>query len=94
MSRLAGDAGAIYRVSVRSILDEGWIRALELKPIASHRHYAGPPRTILMLQLADQAALISLLQQLHDMGLTLLSVELSSPERALDDNHTSTHKGF
>lgn len=85
MTRQVGDASAIYRVCVRSILDEGWVRALELNPIASYRHYAGPPRTILMLQLIDQAALLSLLNQLHNMGLTLLSVELSSPEKALED---------
>ncbi|MFN8490246.1 MAG: hypothetical protein U0350_21845 [Caldilineaceae bacterium] len=70
---------AIYSVCVRNILDEGWVRALEVKAIATHRHYTEPPRTILTLQLADQAALLGLLNRLHNMGLTLLSVELGLP---------------
>lgn len=70
---------AVYRICVRNILDEGWVRALQLNPIATYRHYAGPPRTILMLQFTDQSELLSLLNQLHNMGLTLLSVELSPP---------------
>lgn len=66
----------IYRISVRSILDEGWVRALQVTPIATHRHYIGPPRTVLTLQLTDQAELIGLLNRLHHMGLRLLSIEL------------------
>jgi hypothetical protein len=58
-------------------LDEGWIRALQVKTVATHRHYSSPPRTILMLQLADQAELLGLLNRLHNLGLTLLLVELT-----------------
>jgi hypothetical protein len=72
-------AGQIYSVCVRSILDEGWVRALELEPVATHRHYSGPPRTILTLRLADQAELLGLLNRLHNMSLTVLSVELAMP---------------
>lgn len=71
--------GAIYNVCVRSILDEAWVRALNLNPIATYRHYSGTPRTILMLQIVDQSELLSLLNQLHNLGLTLLSVELTTP---------------
>jgi len=71
---------AIYRVCVRSILDEGWVRSLPVNPIATHRHYAGPLRTILVLQITDQAELLGLLNQLHNMGLTLLSVEMNVPQ--------------
>ncbi len=69
-------AGQIYSVCVQSILDEGWVRALEVEPVATHRHYSGPPRTIFTLRLADQAEMLGLLNRLHDMSLTVLSVEL------------------
>ena len=68
--------GQIYNVCVRRILDEGWVRALEVEPVATHRHYSGPPRTILTLLLADQSEMLGLLNRLHNMSLTLLSVEL------------------
>lgn len=80
MSQQADQLSDIYRVCVRSILDEGWVRALQVNPIATHRHYAGPPRTILTLQLADQAELLGLLNRLHNMGLTLLLVEKESAQ--------------
>ena len=73
-----------YDVCVRSILDEGWVRALEIEPIATHRHYSGPPRTILTLRLVDQAEMLGLLMRLHNMSLTVLSVELNEA-RATDD---------
>lgn len=66
----------IYSVCVRSILDEGWIHALQVKALATQRHYIAP-RTVLTLQLADQAELLGLLNRLHNMGLTVLSVELN-----------------
>jgi hypothetical protein len=75
MSQPLAPPNEIYHICVRTILDEGWVRALQVNPVATHRHYMGPPRTILTLQLADQAELLGLLNRLHNMGLTLLSVE-------------------
>jgi hypothetical protein len=80
MIQQADRPSAVYHICVRTILDEGWIRALQVNPIATHRHYTGPARTVLMLQLTDQAELLSLLNKLHNMGLTLLSVEMSLPQ--------------
>lgn len=74
----SGDYGEIYSVCVKSILDEGWIYALQLDPVATRRHYAGPPRTVLTVRLMDQSEMLGLLNRLHNMGLTLLSVELAS----------------
>jgi hypothetical protein len=68
---------AIYSICLLRILDEGWVRALQVKPITTHRHYTEPPHTILILQLADQAELLGLLNRLHNLGLTLLSIEKS-----------------
>ena len=78
-------AGQIYSVCVRSILDEGWVRALGLQPVATHRHYSGPPRTILTLRLTDQAELLGLLNRLHNMSLTVLSVELALPHQVSEE---------
>lgn len=74
--------GQIYSVCVRSILDEGWVRALEVEPVATRRHYCGPPRTILTLRLADQSEMLGLLNRLHNMNLTVLSVELDLPHES------------
>lgn len=79
MSQQTDPPNGIYRVCVRSILDEGWVRALQITPIATHRHYAGTPRTILTIQLTDQSELLGLLNRLHNMGLTILLVELGVP---------------
>jgi hypothetical protein len=76
-SEPTGRRDVVYRVCIRSILDEGWLSVLALTPIATYRHYAGPPRTILVLQCVDQSELLGLLNRVHDMGLTLISVELS-----------------
>lgn len=68
----------IYSVTIKSILDEGWIYALQLDPVATHRHYIGPPRTVLTLHLSDQSELLGLLNRFHNMGLTILNVELET----------------
>lgn len=84
MSKGIHSAAQIYSVCVRSILDEGWVRALQVEPVATHRHYSGPPRTILTLRLADQAELLGLLNRLHNLSLTLLSVELNPPDESCE----------
>ena len=71
--------GQIYSVSVRTILDESWVRALEVEPVTTRRHYIGP-RTVLTLRLADQSEMLGLLNRLHNMNLTVLNVELYQPE--------------
>ena len=87
---VANSAGQIYSVCVRSILDEGWVRALDVEPIETHRHYSGPPRTILTLRLADQSEMLGLLNRLHNMSLTVLSVELNCRRRIPADSHRWT----
>ncbi len=69
-------ASSVYSVCVKSILDEGWVYALQIDPVATHRHYSGPPRTIFTLRVADQSEMLALLNRLHNLSLTLLSVEL------------------
>ena len=76
MNQPSDPSPVIYTVCVRSILDEGWVRALHVKALTTQRHYT-VPRTMLTLQLADQAELLGLLNRLHNMGLTVLSVEMN-----------------
>lgn len=78
MSQRGETIGEVYSVCVKSILDEGWLYALHLDPVATHRHYAGPPRTLMTLRLADQSELLGLLNRLHNMGLTILTIQLES----------------
>jgi hypothetical protein len=78
MNSPAPSSSDVYYISVRNVLDEGWIRALEIEPIETQRHYAGPPRTVLVLRMSDQAELLGLLNRLHNMGLKLLAVESDS----------------
>lgn len=56
----------------------GWGRALQVKAVATRRHYAEPPRPMMTLDLADQAGLLGLLFRIHKLGLTVLAVELSA----------------
>ena len=81
MGQFIGSPTAIYDICVRTILDEGWVRSLQVDAIATHRHYSGPPRTILTLQVSDQSEMLGILNRLHNMGLTLLSVELQLPQK-------------
>ncbi len=74
--------GHTYRVSIKKILDEGWIYALQLDPIVARRYYDDSPRTVLTIRLADQSELLGLLNRIHDMGLSLLSVERSPFDHA------------
>jgi hypothetical protein len=87
MSQQFGSPSHIYRITIRSILDEGWVRALQINPIATHRHYAGPPRTILTLHVRDQAELLGLFNQLHNMGLTILAFQLSMSDAPEERTH-------
>ena len=68
-----------YCVCIKSVLDEGWIDALQLDPVVTQRYFAGPPRTVLTIRVTDQAELLGLLNRLHGMSLTLLSIKLSPP---------------
>jgi plasmid stability protein len=90
MEQFSAQPGTRYRVCVQRILDEGWIRALHVRALATHRYYTASPCTVLTLELADQAELLGLLNRLHNLGLTVLSVEMnarSGPSSGFDDEH-------
>lgn len=78
MNQPTDPPGDVYCVCIKSVMDEAWVRALHVNPIESHRHYSGPPRTVLTLRLADQSEMLGLLNRLHNIGLTILSVQLKT----------------
>jgi hypothetical protein len=66
---------AVYRIRIQGILDKNWSDYCGGMTI---EHEGDPKRyavTILMGRLADQSALIGVLNSLHDMGYPILSVE-------------------
>jgi hypothetical protein len=75
--QLAFDSPSWYRIRVSGTLGVEWGERLMGLMIRCMHRKNGPPTTILEGQLADQAALIGVLQALHDLQLPLLSVTVS-----------------
>jgi hypothetical protein len=68
-------APAIYRVCIQGILDKNWsdyCGGMAIEHGNDPNHHAV---TIMTGRLADQSALVGLLNSLHDMGCPILSVE-------------------
>ena len=69
------DAPCRYQIVVRGTLDAGWSDRLGGMAISTVSQVEGTPATILLGELADQSALVGVLNTLHDLGLPLVSVE-------------------
>jgi len=69
------DEPALYRISISGALDRSWSDRLGGMDITGSTAPNGRPITVLTGELTDQVALSSVLQGLHRMGFTLLSVE-------------------
>jgi hypothetical protein len=67
---------ATYRIRVRGCLDQRWGQWLGGIAITTT---GKPDETLFTGILADQAALLGLLQQLHNLRLKLLEVRLEEP---------------
>jgi hypothetical protein len=66
---------AVYRIRIQGILDKNWsdyYRVMTIEHEGDPEHSA---ISILMGKLADQSALIGVLNSLHDIGYPILSVE-------------------
>jgi hypothetical protein len=79
------DEPATYRISARGTLDASWSSRLGDLAIALGTDEVGEPLTVLTGPLADQAALLGVLNHLAELGLALVSVERDgrSAERVL-----------
>jgi hypothetical protein len=66
---------AVYRIRIQGILDKNWSDYYSGMTI----EHEGDPKqnamTVLMGRVADQSALIGVLNSLHDIGYAILSVE-------------------
>jgi hypothetical protein len=65
----------LYRICISGSLDEHWsdyYGGMTIEQVSERKRY---PMTILTGRLADQSALIGVLNLLHDMGCPILSVE-------------------
>jgi hypothetical protein len=66
---------AMYRICILGSLDEKWSDYCGGMTIEHGSNVKGYATTILVGRLADQSALIGVLNGLHDMGCPIISVE-------------------
>jgi hypothetical protein len=69
------DARCRYRILIQGTLDAGWSDRLGDMNIAVAPLTDGAAASLLIGELADQSALLGVLNTLHDLGLPLVSVE-------------------
>ena len=72
---------AVYKIRIQGILDKKWsdyYRGMTIEHEGDPKIYV---MTILMGRLADQSALIGVLNSLHDIGYPILSVKYVEARR-------------
>lgn len=69
------DTPCRYRIFIRGTLDASWSDRLGGMTVSCDRLADSGPETTLIGELADQSALVGVLNTLHDLGLPLVSVE-------------------
>ncbi len=74
--RSLGGHAVVYRIAVIGHLDPDWSGVLSDMTITTVSEPPARPVTALAGPLTDQAALAGVLSTLHELGLTLQSVEL------------------
>jgi hypothetical protein len=84
-ARRAFDQPGEYRIHTLGTLDASWSRCFCDLTIYHYQGADGTDFTTLAGKLVDQAALIGVLNHIHDLGLSLISVErlnskISRPE--------------
>ena len=70
----AQDRPAVYEIRVEGRIDESWSEWFEGMAIVVETGAGGAPITTLTGPVVDQAALIGLLRRLHNLRLSVLSV--------------------
>ena len=73
--QLQRDTSAHYRIRLQGKLDQSWSEYLDGMTITVAQMADGAPVTVLTGQLVDQAALVGVLNNVYDLGFSLLSVE-------------------
>jgi hypothetical protein len=80
--KIRPDTPATYRICVQGILDERWSDRLGGVSITTTGQKSGAPVTVLSGRLIDQAAVLGVLNILHDLRLPLLFVECEDWDEA------------
>lgn len=85
-----------YRVSVESHLSPDWLAMPGVVTLTTGYDATGWPTTTLLLRVVDRAQMLGVLYEMHDLNLSLLSVELvrqpdspnatSRPQRPAPEN--------
>jgi hypothetical protein len=80
-----------YRIRVEGSLDPSWSDRLGGLAITSSGQFGVKTTTVLEGVLADQSALMGVLNTLHDLHLPLEAIENLSPDASEAAHHESTH---
>ena len=82
------DLPANYRIYVTGVLESRWVErywGMTSTPIELNDE---PDQTVLAGEVADQAALIGIINELYSKGYTVLSVERLKPDTTLPPEDT------
>jgi len=79
------DEPAVYQIRIHGNLAETWSESLSGMAISTVPGVDSPLETKLIGELADQAALMGVLNAIHNLGFALLNVQR--------DNHSSLNPG-
>lgn len=74
-----------YRIRVQGQISKRWAHWFEEMTILTNRGAHTDATSVLMGPVADQAALLGLLQKLYTLGLPLLSVRRIEPGNSADE---------
>jgi len=74
-SRYLLDTRCRYCILINGTLDTGWSDRLGGMTISAAKQAGGTPTTTLIGELADQSALVGVLNTLHDLGIPLVAME-------------------
>ena len=77
-NRLARDTPATYQICVQGTLSAAWFACLGNLTIEPAGDAGYGPITLLIGELADQAALLGVLNNIYDLGYPLLSCTISA----------------
>jgi len=73
---------AVFRVSIRGMLDKSWSDYFGTQSISIQTYEDGDAVTTFTTEAVDQAALVGLINRLNSLGLPLLAVECLPEEPA------------
>lgn len=77
------DDAAHYRIYVQGLFEASWLDMLSGVWVIASRQPVGKGITILLGEVADQAALMGVLEQLYSLGFPLLLIEHLAGDQAV-----------